>query len=269
MDSIKKPQAKTIDHSCLFEYFETEACDLQDEICRSLYWRYRKMYNAEAEAYRRSPEYKKAKSKEYWSRPKEERDREALENELAKLDYWTPHRGTNDHHISYSKKVDSDSSLGRYEPLIGFTPSISEAEYCIKEVTAVEKKITDPILIAVINNIKSTRSFFLTPKKFDKSILATLPNVDEAYITSFCEQLATIYEFFGINQFNSFRTQPRNIVTNGCKVDAIILEQNKPTTISVNICKYKGQTSLLGKRVGDKFKLSNIPLTYQIQRISR
>jgi hypothetical protein len=78
-----------------------------------------------------------------------------------------------------------------------------------------------------------------------------------------------VYDLFGINQFNSFRTQPRNIVTNGCKVDAIILEQSKPTTISVNICKYKGQTSLLGKRVGDKFKLANIPLTYQIQGISR
>ena len=177
--------------------------------------------------------------------------------------------GTNDHHISYSKKVDSDSSLGQYEPLIGFTPSISESEYCIKEVTAIEKKITDPILISVINNLKSTGGLFLTPKKFDKSILATLPNVDETYITSFCEQLTMMYDLFGINQFNSFRVQLRNIVTNGCKVEAIILEQNKPTTISVNIGKYKGQTSLLGKRVGDKFKLSNIPLTYQIQRISR
>ena len=269
MDSFKKTHENKVDTSCLFEYFETEACDLQDEICSSLRWRYRKMYNAEAEAYRRSPEYKKAKSKAYWSRPKEERDREALEAELAKLDYWVPHRGTNDHHISYSKKVDSDSSLGQYEPLIGFTPSISESEYCIKGVTAIEKKITDPILISVINNLKSTGGLFLTPKKFDKSILATLPNVDETYITSFCEQLTMMYDLFGIDQFNSFRIQLRNIVTNGCKVEAIILEQNKPTTISVNIGKYKGQTSLLGKRVGDKFKLSNIPLTYQIQRISR
>ena len=269
MENIKQSHENEIDRSSLFEYFETEACDLQDEICSSLRWSYRKIYNAEAEAYRRSSAYKKAKSKAYWSRPKEERDREALEAELAKLDYWVPHRGTNDHHISYSKKVDSDSSLGQYEPLIGFAPSVSEAEYCIKAVTAVEPKITNPILRAVINNIKSTGSLFLTPKKFDKAILAALPNVDDAYITAFGEQLATMYESFDINQFNLFRTQSRNVVTNGCKVEAIILEQNKLTTISVNIGKYKGQTSLLGKRVGEKFKLSNIPLTYQIQKISR
>lgn len=269
MDNTKMPRENIIDASCIFEYFETEVCDLQDEICRSLRWNYRKMYNAEAEAYRHSPEYKKARNKAYWSRPKEERDREALDAELAKLDYWSPHRGTNDHHISYSQKVDSDSSLGQYEPLIGFTPSISEAEYCIKAVTAVEQKITNSILKTVINNIKSAGSLFLTPKKFNTSILATLPNVDEEYIEAFCEQLATMYELFGINQFNSFRTQSRNIVTNGCNVEAVILEQNKPTTISVNICKYKGQISLLGKQVGDTFKLSNIPLTYQIQKITR
>lgn len=269
MDNIKKPHDNRFATSCIIEYLATEACDLQDEICSSLCWSYRKMFNAEAEAYRRSPEYRKAKNKEYWSRPKEERDREALESELAKLDYWVPHRGTNDNHISYSKKVDSDSSLGQYEPLIGFNPSISEAEYCIKAVTAVENKITDPILLTVVNNIKSTQLPFLKPKEFDKSILETLPNVDDEYLKAFCEQLATMYDLFGINQFNSFRTQPRDIVTNGCKVEAIILEQNKPTTIAVDICKYKGQTSLLGKRVGHKFKLSNIPLTYQIQRISR
>jgi hypothetical protein len=269
MDYLKKLHESKVDTSNLFEYFETEACDLQDEICISLRWNYRRIYNAEADAYRRSPEYKKAKSKAYWSRPKEERDQEALDDVLAKLDYWVPHRGTNDHHISYSKKVDRDSSLGQYEPFIGFSPSISESEYCIKAVAAAEEKLSDPILLAVLNNIKSAKSLFLIPKKFDKSILLTLPKVDEEYLKAFCEQLAAVYELFGINEFNSFRTQSRNIVTNGCKVKAIILEQNKPTTISVNICKYSGQTSLLGKRVGDKFKLSNIPLTYQIQNISR
>ncbi len=253
--------------SYLLEYFEIEANDLQEKIFITVGWRYRKLLNAEESAYRHSSEYRRAKSKAYWSRPKEVRDREMLENELAKLDYWMPHRGTNDHHISYSKKVDDDASSNWDEPLIGFTPSISEAGYYNKVLTPIERKITDPVLSAVLKNIKSSDSPYITRKKFDISMVESIPKLGEEYLRTFCEQYEVICSLLDITCFTSFNPKLVEVVTNGCTVEAMVLEQNKLTTITVNICKYKGQTNLLGKRVGDMFKLSNIPLTYQVAKI--
>jgi hypothetical protein len=259
----------SIEKANLTEYFETEIYILNKQLQYTLYEQYRCLYNAEADAYRRSPAYKKAKSKEYWSRPKAERDKEALENELAKLDYWYPRRGTNDKHISYSKKVDEDSSFTRTNDyLIGFSPSISKADFFKNAAKKIEKKVTNSLLLSVVDNVKNQNSYWVKPANFDRLCSDLLPSVDDKYIMSFCEQLKSIYDMFGIDISKKLHSQYQNIVTNGCRIEAKILEQNKLTIISVNIYKYKGQFSLLGKRIGDVFTFPNIPLTYQITHIS-
>lgn len=56
-------------------------------------------------------------------------------------------------------------------------------------------------------------------------------------------------------------------VFDGCKLNAVIVEQNKPTSFEINVSLRPMQKSLLGKHVGDEFKLPNIPLTYKITKI--
>ena len=50
-------------------------------------------------------------------------------------------------------------------------------------------------------------------------------------------------------------------------VKAVILEQNKDTTVNIDLSKYPLQKGVIGKMVGDTFKLGSIPLTYKIARI--
>ena len=262
-------QDRLFENNLILNYIESEVFDLHHELCVTLGREYAELYNTEVEAYRHSPEYKKAKSKAYWSRPKEDRDYEALENELAKLDYWVPRRGTNDKHISYSKKVDDDSS-SKLEPLVGFVPSMSKAKYYRKAGKKVEKKVSDPILLSVFESLIINDSIWIKSKKFDEQLHGILSSVDDQqYLERFRENVMYIYDILKINLSNKKRIHPRTTVTNGCRIDAIILEQQKFTSISIDVCKFRGQLPILGKSVGEKFKLANIPLTYQIEAIYR
>lgn len=56
-------------------------------------------------------------------------------------------------------------------------------------------------------------------------------------------------------------------VTDKCKIKAFVLEEKKETTISIDIEKRPLQKNLIGKVVGDTFKLPNVELTYRIDKI--
>lgn len=58
-------------------------------------------------------------------------------------------------------------------------------------------------------------------------------------------------------------------VVDGCEVEALIIDQNKKTHFTINTLKYPMQKVIIGKQVGDVFRLPNIPLTYQIEKISK
>ena len=50
-------------------------------------------------------------------------------------------------------------------------------------------------------------------------------------------------------------------------IKATILDTKKDTSITVDLAKYPKQKGLIGKKVGEKFKLEGVPLTYKIDRI--
>ena len=56
-------------------------------------------------------------------------------------------------------------------------------------------------------------------------------------------------------------------VIDNCKIRACILENEKQTTVVVDIVKRPFQKDLLGKKIGDTFKLPNVDLTYRIVAI--
>ena len=56
-------------------------------------------------------------------------------------------------------------------------------------------------------------------------------------------------------------------IEDGCKVDAIIVEDNKKATLTINIEKLPNQKAWLGKKVGDVLKTTSATLSYRVERI--
>lgn len=56
-------------------------------------------------------------------------------------------------------------------------------------------------------------------------------------------------------------------VVDMCLIKAHIIENNKDTTIVINVNERPIQKELIGKSVGEKFKFPNVNLTYEIKRI--
>lgn len=72
------------------------------------------------------------------------------------------------------------------------------------------------------------------------------------------------------NIFDSIKSnEPAEIshVVDNCQIKARILENNKDTTVNVDIRLRPFQKALIGKTIGDTFTLPKVKLTYQIKKI--
>lgn len=69
-----------------------------------------------------------------------------------------------------------------------------------------------------------------------------------------------------INTNSKEPTEISHVIDN-CQIKARILENNKYTTVNVNIRLRPFQKALIGKTIGDTFTLPNVKLTYQIKKI--
>ena len=58
-------------------------------------------------------------------------------------------------------------------------------------------------------------------------------------------------------------------VIDKCQIKARILENNNDTTITVDITSRPFQKALIGKKVGERFSLPNVKLTYEIKKIQQ
>ena len=56
-------------------------------------------------------------------------------------------------------------------------------------------------------------------------------------------------------------------IEDGCKVDAIIVGENKKATLTINIERLQNQKSWIGKKVGDVLKTTSATLSYRVERI--
>jgi hypothetical protein len=56
-------------------------------------------------------------------------------------------------------------------------------------------------------------------------------------------------------------------IEDGCKVDAIIVGENKKATLTINIEKLQNQKAWIGKKVGDVLKTTSATLSYRVERI--
>lgn len=56
-------------------------------------------------------------------------------------------------------------------------------------------------------------------------------------------------------------------VTERCRIIAVILDENKETTFSIDTKEKPEQKSFVGMKVGDCFKMHGVALTYKIKKI--
>jgi hypothetical protein len=56
-------------------------------------------------------------------------------------------------------------------------------------------------------------------------------------------------------------------IEDGCKVDAIIVGENKKATLTINIERLPNQKAWIGKKVGDVLKTTSATLSYRVERI--
>ena len=84
------------------------------------------------------------------------------------------------------------------------------------------------------------------------------------------ESLELDKESSASNIFDSIKSnEPAEIshVVDNCQIKARIFENNKDTTVNVDISLRPFQKALIGKTIGDTFTLPNVKLTYQIKKI--
>lgn len=62
-------------------------------------------------------------------------------------------------------------------------------------------------------------------------------------------------------------TEKINEIADGCKVDAIIVGENKKATLTINIEKFPNHKAWIGKKVGDVLKTTSVTLSYRVERI--
>ena len=63
------------------------------------------------------------------------------------------------------------------------------------------------------------------------------------------------------------KTEIINEIADGCKVDAIIVGENKKATLTINIEKLPNQKAWLGKKVGEVLKTTISTLSYRVEQI--
>ena len=56
-------------------------------------------------------------------------------------------------------------------------------------------------------------------------------------------------------------------IEDGCKVDAIIVGENKKATLTINIERLPNQKAWIGKKVGDVLETTSATLSYRVERI--
>ena len=56
-------------------------------------------------------------------------------------------------------------------------------------------------------------------------------------------------------------------IEDGCKVDAIIVGENKKATLTINVERFPNQKAWIGKKVGDVLKKTSATLSYRVERI--
>lgn len=246
------------------QYLVKEIDMLIFNLSASLSEEYTYFINYEQKEYVKSSKYKKLMREYENSQGKYY----GLDKELNKLMNWeaTIGRSTNDPHISYHNKSNEWSEPSQ-EPL-GYKPSISRSDYIIAKLKELQTKNNNTISNIIYEGVYQKWTTYTTSETVYNTNLeaACLQFCNDPYfdIDNYIKDILTI-----IREHKPTYTTNHSfhIVTSNCKVDALILQNNKITTFTINIDKFPNQKNILGKAIGDEFTLPNVALTYRIEKI--
>lgn len=257
------------------EYLEEELKKTYAVFFARLREDYIKKYYSEMLAYKKSGQYKSIKNNAYWSRPKDEIDKEALAEQMAKLGYWVPWKRNYGIHTSYSGIDEIEDAKADWEHSIDFkfAPSITEEEFFVQEATTLESLIGDQLLGSIASDLAEHKTTWEKPPLFVSYCSKCEQSKDG--IADFLVELQKIMKYLSerpipepsLSRFQRETKNKASIVVNGRKVMVDVLGQNKMSSFNVDIAKYEAHTALLGLKVGDTFQLPGIGFTYKIKEI--
>ena len=250
----------------ILEYYIAEMKNTYMDVRSKIRWDYKEMCDKEEAAYKRTPEYRKAKNKAYWNRSKEVIGREALDEQLARLGYWTPRQNlpSKSSHITYSKNATDTLS---YETAEGFVPSISEEEYFAKNILKLTTSISHPFWQAMSKEITYNKR---DPVQTEEFIMKAGNRISDKIDDLFLKDLLTInclYEMRPLRgEFKSLSNRVP-IVSNGCRVITSAYNDKELATFLIDIKEYPEHIKMLGLKEGDSFSLPDVIKIFRIEEI--
>lgn len=252
-------QEKKDRYDAFLYYLRKELNLIRTQVFDVLSRGYDEMVAKDKEAYYNSEGYKKAKAKRDENKKDNSGVNDGIEEMHQKLGYWVPAKRPTGayYHITYSTP-DSDDEL-RYIPIL-------KSGYVETKAIKLAKKydkstLTGMVFYALTNHGETP---FLYKEEFQWFCYR---HYEEE---NFClkEHLTELYEVFP----NAIRKgkivlDRIPVVENGNTVCAYILQNQRYTTINVNLEKFPSHDDIIGKFMGDTFKLPGIDLTYRIEFI--
>lgn len=251
--------------SILHDYFNAEIVNIYSLIHSKIWNAYNEIYNREEYEYKRSNEYNLLKKREYWDRPKEVIEQEALNDELSKLDYWLPRQNVSTKQSKITYCSNSYDVVDEGTPK-GFIPSVSRIDYFKIEAEKIFKLVKHPFWVYMAKSISEMK--FACEDIYDNCVYEDdyLNEEDEKNI--FVNDLINILEFYDIHLKCSFYgAERKNIVVNGCRVIALRKEESTRVDLQIDVETTKTHKYILGCKENDVFRFPGIPITYVVKEI--
>lgn len=245
------------------QYLLNEVNNIVSTLSVSLSEEYTWFIDLEQKQYKQSAQYKRLMN----AYERSQGQYYGLQESLKRLNTWeaTNGRSSNDPHISHCGRTNEWNE--REQLPIGFHPSISRSEYILRRTNELLVTNVNPIAYTVLKHVQS---------KWSNEPIADVENSTfEQFCINHCADSFFVLKDYIVDLLNIIQKhkvyyvpqQPCHIVTNGCKINVTINENNKTTSFDINITNHPAQTVILGKMIGDTFTLPNIPWTYCIQKI--
>ena len=214
-----------------------------------------------------------------------------IDDYSAKLDYWVPvsdSRTNNDPHITYSSYDGGRKVFDLNARIEGFDPSMTEQEFYNDQLQRLFDTLNTNDIINMLWEYKYNRETWENSSCFNDFCHNHIQDCNIVVAQS----LQEFDKYLGLKQISRnkietkshFLISPEKIeatflrgnffckedlpeVVDECEIDVLVINTNQKSHFIIYTRIYPMHKSLIGKRVGDTFKLATIPNTYKILRI--
>ena len=173
--------------------------------------------------------------------------------------------------LAHSSLNESFSRKGRWYNIFVGSDVIREIWFNPSDISGSQDDYSHRVCFAKTRDGNYVFKGIYKPQKIDwekipdgkTELVRTFVRISSTYPVGIEEK--TIDENTQITETKTIKEIP--CVTDNCRIEAWILEQNKSAVVVVDLSLRPFQKELIGKKVGDRFKLPKVSLTYEIRKI--